>query len=199
MFICVHLWLSLASLQWKGDNGVPETQWRTQVRLPRRSDGGAAAAGVGGDFGASPQWRDGLITALEEIQRHYGYLGQDQLRYAARELSFPLAQVYGVATFYNLFLFDPPGEVVVRVCRGACHVNQADAILQHLCDKLEIGVDETTPDGASRCRRWRAWACSLAPVVVVGDETHGRMTPDGAWAALDDERQVAASPTEEAT
>ena len=91
--------------------------------------------------------RDGLITALEEIQRHYGYLGQDQLRYAARELSFPLAQVYGVATFYNLFLFDPPGEVVVRVCRGtACHVNQADAILQHLCDKLEIGVDETTPD-----------------------------------------------------
>ncbi|MEZ4611346.1 MAG: NAD(P)H-dependent oxidoreductase subunit E [Caldilineaceae bacterium] len=65
-----------------------------------------------------------------------------------RELSFPLAQVYGVATFYNLFLFDPPGEVVVRVCRGtACHVNQADAILQHLCDKLEIGVDETTPDG----------------------------------------------------
>ncbi|MCB0162482.1 MAG: NAD(P)H-dependent oxidoreductase subunit E, partial [Caldilineaceae bacterium] len=48
--------------------------------------------------------RDGLITALEEIQRHYGYLGQDQLRYAARELSFPLAQVYGVATFYNLFL-----------------------------------------------------------------------------------------------
>ena len=56
----------------------------------------------------------------------YGYLGQDQLRYVARELGFPIARVYGVATFYNLFLFDPPGEFQVRVCRGtACHVNQS--------------------------------------------------------------------------
>ena len=140
--------------------------------------------------------RDGLITALEEIQRHYGYLGQDQMRYAARELGFPLAQVYGVATFYNLFLFDPPGEVVVRVCRGtACHVNQADAILQHLCDKLDIGVDETTPDGRFTLQTVACMgACSLAPVVVVGDETHGRMTPDGAWTALDIQDEDAPAP-----
>ena len=144
---------------------------------------------------------DALITALEEIQRHYGYLGKLQLQYVARELAFPLARVYGVATFYNLFRFDPPGKHQVRVCRGtACHVNQADAILQHLCDKLEIGVDETTPDGRFTLQTVACMgACSLAPVVVVGDETHGRMTPDGAWAALDDERQVTASPTEEAT
>ena len=64
---------------------------------------------------------------LDEIQRHYGYLGQIQLRYVARELGFPLARVYGVATFYNLFLFDPPGKYQVRVCRGtACHVNHSD-------------------------------------------------------------------------
>jgi NADH:ubiquinone oxidoreductase subunit E len=145
--------------------------------------------------------RDGLITALEEIQRHYGFLGQDQLRYAARELGFPLARVYGVATFYNLFLFEPPGEVLVRVCRGtACHVNQADGILHHLCEKLEIGVDETTPDGRFTLQTVACvGACSLAPVVVVGDETHGRMTPDAAWAALEAQPSGALAPAEEAT
>ena len=61
-------------------------------------------------------------------------------------------------------------------------------------------MDETTPDGRFTLQTVACMgACSLAPVVVVGDETHGRMTPDGAWAALDDERQVTASPTEEAT
>ena len=100
--------------------------------------------------------RDGLITALEEVQRHYGYLGQDHLRYAARMLGFPLARVFGVATFYNLFRFDPPGKYQVRVCRGtACHVNHSAAILAHLRDQLGIDVDETTADEplhAADCR-----------------------------------------------
>ena len=92
--------------------------------------------------------RDALITVLAEIQRHYGYLGQDQLGYVARELGFPIARVYGVATFYNLFLFDPPGEFQVRVCRGtACHVNHSLNILKTLSKHLDIAIDETTPDG----------------------------------------------------
>ena len=135
--------------------------------------------------------RDALITALEEIQRHYGFLAQDQLRYVARELAFPLARVYGVATFYNLFLFDPPGKYQVRVCRGtACHVNRSDEILTHLRTQLGIDVDETTPDGRITLQTVACMgACSLAPVVVVNEETHGRMTPAKAWqavAALDD-------------
>ncbi|MBK8048518.1 MAG: NAD(P)H-dependent oxidoreductase subunit E [Anaerolineales bacterium] len=130
--------------------------------------------------------RDALITALEEVQRHYGYLGQDHLRYVARTLGFPLARVFGVATFYNLFVFDPPGKYQVRVCRGtACHVNHSGAILDHLCDRLSIAVDETTPDGRFTLQTVACMgACSLAPVVVVNEETLGRMTPTAAWEAL---------------
>ncbi len=130
--------------------------------------------------------RDALITALEEVQRHYGYLGADQLRYVARILGFPLARVFGVATFYNLFLFDPPGKYQIRVCRGtACHVNHSAVILQYLREQLGIDVDETTADGRFTLQTVACMgACSLAPVVVVNDETHGRMTAPAAWAAL---------------
>jgi NADH:ubiquinone oxidoreductase subunit E len=129
---------------------------------------------------------DALMTALEEVQRHYGYLPQRQLRYLARELGYPLSRVWGVATFYNLFQFTPPGRYVVRVCRGtACHVNGADAILAHLERGLGVGAEETTPDGLFTLQTVACTgACSLAPVVVVNDHAHGRMTPETAWAAL---------------
>lgn len=131
---------------------------------------------------------DALITVLAEIQRKYGFLGREQLGYVARELEFPLARVYGVATFYNLFLFDPPGRHQVRVCRGtACHVNHSRAILQALSDHLDIGLDETTGDGRFTLQTVACvGACSLAPVLVVDDVSYGRMTPDKAWHLLEE-------------
>ena len=124
---------------------------------------------------------DALITVLEEVQRRFGYLGEQQLRYTARELGFPLARVFGVATFYNLFRFEPPGLHQVRVCRGtACHVNGSALILYYLQEELGIGVDETTDDGLFTLQTVACvGACSLAAVVVISDRTHGRMTPDG--------------------
>lgn len=129
---------------------------------------------------------DALITVLEEIQHHHGYLPQRHLQYAARALDFPLARVYGVATFYNLFQFNPPGRYVVRVCKGtACHVNRSAEILAHLKAKLGINEDECTPDGLFTLQTVACvGACSLAPVVVVNDHTHGRMTPEASWEAL---------------
>ncbi len=130
---------------------------------------------------------DALITVLEEIQRHYGFLGKNHLEYAARELGFPLARTYGVATFYNLFVFDPPGKYTVRVCRGtACHVNHSDDILAHLSQQLDVEVDKTTADGRFTLQTVACMgACSLAPVVVVAEETYGRVTPESAWLALE--------------
>ncbi len=131
---------------------------------------------------------DALITVLEEVQRHYGFLGRNHLQYVARELAFPLARVYGVATFYNLFRFHPPGKHQIRVCRGtACHVNHAEAILAHLCTQLGIAVDETTHDRRFTLQTVACMgACSLAPVLVVNETTYGRMTPAAAWQALAD-------------
>ena len=124
---------------------------------------------------------DALITVLEGVQRRFDFLGEQQLRYVAQGLGFPLARVFGVATFYNLFRFDPPGKHQVRVCRGtACHVNGSALILHYLEDELGIGVDETTADGLFTLQMVACvGACSLAAVVVIGEQTHGRMTPDG--------------------
>jgi len=129
---------------------------------------------------------DALITALEEIQRHYGYLAENHLRYLARDLGFPLARIFGIATFYNFFRLTPPGEHLVRVCRGtACHVNHSQAILTYLSERLAVDVGETTADGRITLQTVACvGACSLAPVVVVDDATHGRMTPEDAWAIL---------------
>ncbi|MDM8519008.1 NAD(P)H-dependent oxidoreductase subunit E [Anaerolineales bacterium HSG6] len=129
---------------------------------------------------------DALITVLEEIQRHYGYLPRHHLEYTARELSFPLSQVFGVATFYNLFQLKPPGRHQIRVCTGtACHVGHSKVILTHLKEKLGINEDETTPDKLFTLQTVACvGACSLAPVMVVNEHTHGRMTTDKSWQAI---------------
>jgi NADH:ubiquinone oxidoreductase subunit E len=136
---------------------------------------------------------DALITVLEEIQHHYGYLPESHLRYAARELEFPLAQVYGVATFYNLFQFQAPGRYQVRVCEGtACHVKHSDAILEELKERLEVEVGGTTPDNLFTLQTVACvGACSLAPVMVVNDHTQARMSSEKAWEALDHLRDEA--------
>ncbi|MCC7355667.1 MAG: NAD(P)H-dependent oxidoreductase subunit E [Anaerolineae bacterium] len=129
---------------------------------------------------------DALITALEEIQAHYGYLPENSLRYTARELGFPLSRVFGVATFYNLFQFTAPGRYIIRVCKGtACHVNHSAEILSHLKERLGIDENETTADGLFTLQTVACvGACSLAPVLVVNDVTYGNMTPAKAWEAL---------------
>jgi len=129
---------------------------------------------------------DALITVLEEIQDHYGYLPQQGLQYTAHELGFPLSRVYGVATFYNLFQLSPPGRYVVRICKGtACHVNRSSEILTRVQVQLGIGEDETTPDGLLTLQTVACMgACSLAPVMVINDRTYGRMTPEKACTAL---------------
>jgi NADH-quinone oxidoreductase subunit E len=129
---------------------------------------------------------DGLITVLEEIQEHYGYLPRRALEYVARALGFPAARVYGVATFYNLFRLNAPGRYQVRVCTGtACHVNHSADILAHLKERLGVGEEETTPDGLFTLETVACTgACSLAPVVAIGEQVWGHMTPDKAWEAL---------------
>jgi len=130
--------------------------------------------------------RDALITVLEEIQARYSYLPAKHLQYASRELGFPLAQVYGISTFYNVFKLTAPGRYQVRVCKGtACHVNRSSAMLDHLSEKLGIKEDETTADGLFTLQTVACMgACSLAPVMVINDQTYGRMTPDLSWEIL---------------
>ncbi|MBM6998130.1 NADH-quinone oxidoreductase subunit NuoE [Paenibacillus sp. DXFW5] len=121
-----------------------------------------------------------LIPVLHEIQDLYGYLPEEALQIVSRELGMPMAEIYGVATFYSFFSLEPKGEHVIRVCMGtACYIKGAQGVLDRLSQELNVPVQGTTADGkftldATRC----LGACGLAPVMTIGEKVHGRLTPN---------------------
>lgn len=120
-----------------------------------------------------------LIPVLKAVQDLYGYLPREALEAVAESREEPLAAVYGVATFYSQFHLAPRGEVIVRVCQGtACHVNGGAAVLAAVSEELDVAVGGTTADGEFTLETVGCvGACSLAPVMVVGDAVHGRLEP----------------------
>lgn len=125
-----------------------------------------------------PEVRGSLIAVLHEIQSHYQYLPEDALRHLAERTGVPITRIYSIATFYHLFSLTPKGKHQIHVCLGtACHVKGSPRILDEFKRTLGVGEGETTADmrfslDAVRC----IGACSLAPVVVVDQETHGGVT-----------------------
>ncbi len=121
-----------------------------------------------------------LIEVLHRVQAHFGYLGAPQLDAVAQLLQVPAAKVSGVASFYHYFRLQPVGRFRISVCLGtACYVKGAEAVVARFEEELGIRFGETTKDGqftleASRC----VGTCGLAPVVMVGEEVHGSVTPD---------------------
>jgi NADH-quinone oxidoreductase E subunit len=124
--------------------------------------------------------RDALIPILQEVQEAEGYLSREAVVAIAKGLGLPASKVYGVATFYNQFRFQPQGRNHVQVCRGtACHVKGSAAILSAL--KLALGVEpgQTSRDGDFSLEVVACiGACGLAPVICVNGEFHARVTPD---------------------
>ncbi|MEF2968738.1 NADH-quinone oxidoreductase subunit NuoE [Paenibacillus sp. M1] len=121
-----------------------------------------------------------LIPVLHEVQDIFGYLPEEALRIVSEELELPMAEIYGVATFYSFFSLEPKGEYVIRVCMGtACYIKGAQAVLDRLSQELDVPVQGTTADGkftldATRC----LGACGLAPVMTIGEKVYGRLTPN---------------------
>jgi len=125
-----------------------------------------------------PKDRSSLIPLLQDVQSIYGYLPESALQEVADFVGMPLSRVYGVATFYNQFRLIPLGENVIRVCRGtACHVKSSANILYALESSLKIKAGETTRDKKFTIEVVNCiGACSIAPVITVNDEYHGRIT-----------------------
>ncbi|HBB90540.1 MAG: NAD(P)-dependent iron-only hydrogenase diaphorase iron-sulfur protein [Bacteroidetes bacterium GWF2_49_14] len=122
-----------------------------------------------------------LINVLHKAQGIFGYLPAEVQEIVARELKVSVAKVYGVVTFYSFFTMVPKGQHPISICMGtACYVRGAEKVLDEFKRKLKVPVGETTPDGkfSLNCLRC-VGACGLAPVVMVGDKTYGRVSPDG--------------------
>ena len=128
-----------------------------------------------------------LIPVLHEAQGVYGYLPIEVQTIIAEGLGIPLAEVYGVVTFYAQFSLNPKGQYEIGVCLGtACYVKGSGDILEKFKQILGIDVGECTPDGkfsltATRC----VGACGLAPVVTVNEDVYGRLTVDDVQGILD--------------
>lgn len=122
-----------------------------------------------------------LINVLHKTQHTFGYLPAEVQEVIARELKIPVAKVYGVVTFYSFFTMLPKGKNPISICMGtACYVRGAEKVLDELKKELNIKVGETTPDGkfSLSCLRC-VGACGLAPVLMVGEKTYGRVSPEG--------------------
>ena len=123
-----------------------------------------------------------LIPVLQAIQAEFGYLPEEALAAVSRELGPSVSQVFGVVTFYKQFRLTPQGRHLIRVCHGtACHVAGADGVSTALRSELGVADGETTADLNFTLESVACLGCcSLAPVMTVGDDTHGRLTPDKA-------------------
>lgn len=120
-----------------------------------------------------------LIPVLHEVQDVYGYLPLSVQTKIADGLNVPLAEVYGVVTFYTQFSLYPKGEYKIQVCLGtACYVKGAGEILDELAKEVGVSVGKCSEDGkfsldACRC----IGACGLAPVIMINDDVYGRLVP----------------------
>ena len=121
-----------------------------------------------------------LIPVLHKAQEIYGYRPIEVQTMIADGLDVPLAEVYGVVTFYTQFSLNPKGEYKIGVCLGTdCYVKGSGDILEKIKEIIGIDVDGCTPDGkfsleATRC----IGACGLAPVFTVNEDVYGRITAD---------------------
>lgn len=124
------------------------------------------------------QDKDNLIQILNEVQEYYGYVPEKAQLAISEYLSVPMAEIYGVVTFYSRFTLKPKGKYHIAVCLGtACFVKGSEKIIDRVKERLGIEVGQTTEDGkfsleATRC----VGACGLAPVFTINDEVFGKAT-----------------------
>jgi NADH:ubiquinone oxidoreductase subunit E len=130
----------------------------------------------------------GLIPVLEEAQVTLDYLPVSVQKRVAEGLNLPLAQVYGVVTFYSFFTMKPRGRHTIRVCLGtACYVRGGKTIAESVVKEFSVAEGETTPDRRFTYETVRCLgACGLAPVIVVDENVHGRIKTQKMKSVLDD-------------
>lgn len=119
-----------------------------------------------------------LIPILQKTQDIFGYLPSASFEKINKETGIEVSDLYGVATFYTQFRLNPVGKYIVKVCHGtACHVQNASKITEALQEALKINDGETTEDNLFTLESVACLGCcSLAPVMMIGEETYGKLS-----------------------
>ena len=132
-----------------------------------------------------------LITILQKTQDIYGYIPTDVIYHIAEKTGLTPAKIMGVATFYSQFRFQAVGKYLIMICKGtACYVNGAERIIEAVQEELGIGDNQTTEDGLFSLSLVSCLGCcSLAPVMMINEDTYGSLTPDKVKKILRDIRE----------
>jgi len=121
-----------------------------------------------------------ILAILQDIQTKERYLPKETLDYVSLKMQLPLTKIFRIATFYNALSLKPRGRHTIDVCLGtACHVRGGSRIMEKLKRDLGVAVGETTKDQRFTLESVRCLGCcSLAPVMVVDQEVHGRLSQE---------------------
>lgn len=124
--------------------------------------------------------RGAVIPILQEVQDTYGYIPPVAIDRIAKNMGIPNGEIYGTATFYNMFRLEPLGENLVKVCHGtACHLAGAERIAESIAIEIGAKEGETSPDGQFTIEPVACLGCcSSAPALMINDDVYGRLTPE---------------------
>ena len=124
--------------------------------------------------------KSALIDILHDTQSEIGYLPKEALEEIGAGLGVPLSRVYSVATFFKAFSLNPRGRHLINVCMGtACHVRGSDKVLEQMEKELGIKTGANTADLKFTLETVNCvGACALGPMVIIGEDYHGEMTPE---------------------
>jgi NADH-quinone oxidoreductase E subunit len=155
----------------------------TQPSGPPRSGSGLSAAAVAEIDALRPRYPTALallLPALHIAQRELGWLPDEAIAAVAAELDVPVADVYGVVTFYDLYHQKPVGRHRIRVCTNlSCQLRGSEEIMETLHQELGVGEDEITPDGRCSYIHFECLgSCDTAPMMMVDDDYHENLTPN---------------------
>lgn len=132
-----------------------------------------------------------LMMILSAIQKKYGYIPLEVQEIVSRKTGIPVAEIYGVVTFYSFFSLKPKGKYVLGICLGtACYVKNSQAIVDKFSALLGIAPGETTDDGLFTIEAVRCiGACALAPAMTINGKVYPKVTPDQVGKIIDEYRK----------
>ncbi len=121
---------------------------------------------------------DNLIPILQKVQEKFGYISPAAVEQITDFLKITQSRIYGVASFYSQFRFNPPADHSITICLGtACHVRGGEILAKILERELGIKPGQSTPDGKFELNRVACLGCcALAPVVKIDNDVYSGVT-----------------------
>ena len=135
-----------------------------------------------------------LMMILSTVQKKYGYIPLEVQEIISEKTGIPVAEIYGVVTFYSFFSLKPKGKYVLGICLGtACYVKNSQQVVDKFSSLLGIQPGETTKDGLFTIEAIRCiGACALAPAMSINGKVYPKVTPDQVGKIIDEYRQLEA-------